>query len=168
MTFRLASCRKEMEVMLLNAFVMMPVSSRSHTRLRPARQILVPGVFGALLLPMMARALSEGSNAAGECYASSTTYLTLLAAPLAACWALTEPAQLLYGSSYVEFRPTSAPVPDLYVRACRNRSGSSPALISADRREHRTSLYDRLRFSEVLCFCVFSHRQIQSVWCRVD
>lgn len=126
----------EMEVMLLNAFSHPDDAGQFKVahQLATGAASLVPGVFGALLLPMMARALSEGSNAAGECYASSTTYLTLLAAPLAAFgWALGPSlVQLLYGSSYVE----SAQLLPLFLTCtcvlAATGAGSS-LLISADR-----------------------------------
>lgn len=126
----------EVEVMLLNAL--------SHPndagQFKVAHQLatgaasLVPGVFGALLLPMMARALSEGPKVASERYASSTTYLTLLAAPLAAFgWALGPTlVQLLYGNSYAE---SAHLLPIFLTCTCllaATAAGSS-LLISADR-----------------------------------
>ncbi|HSX64649.1 MAG TPA: oligosaccharide flippase family protein, partial [Pseudoxanthomonas sp.] len=42
--------------------------------------LLVPGVFGAILLPMMANAIRQGSEVAAERFVASTRYLTLLAA----------------------------------------------------------------------------------------
>ena len=46
--------------------------------------LLVPGVFGALLLPMMANAQAQGRQVASRRLAMSTTYLAALALPLVA------------------------------------------------------------------------------------
>ena len=64
--------------------------------------MLVPGVIGSLLLPMMANALSKGRDVAGRRFVASTTYLTLLAAPLVAFGAVySEPIiSFMYGSAY--------------------------------------------------------------------
>ena len=64
--------------------------------------LLVPGVFGALLLPMMANALAEGREVAGRRMAVSTTYLCALAAPLVALGVVFAEAiiGLLYGEAF--------------------------------------------------------------------
>lgn len=63
---------------------------------------LVPGVFGALLLPMMANALGQGAHVAGHRFVASTSYLVLLAAPLVAFGAAFSGVliHLLYGAAY--------------------------------------------------------------------
>lgn len=65
---------------------------------------LVPGVFGALMLPMMANALSRGRDVAGRRLATSTTYLLLLAAPLMAFGAAfgNDVIAVLYGARYAD------------------------------------------------------------------
>ena len=95
---------------------------------------LVPGVFGALLLPMMANALSQGRAVAGRRYAASTAYLALLALPLTAFGiALSSPLiGLLYGSEY-------APAAHVFAVCIGGAAltvstqGASSLLISADR-----------------------------------
>lgn len=64
--------------------------------------LLVPGVFGALLLPMMANALSQGREVAGRRMSLSTSYLMALAAPLVAFGVVfAKPIiGLLYGPAY--------------------------------------------------------------------
>lgn len=63
---------------------------------------LVPGVFGALLLPMMANALGQGAHVAGQRFVASTSYLVLLAAPLVAFGIAFSGVliHLLYGDAY--------------------------------------------------------------------
>ena len=95
---------------------------------------LVPGVFGALLLPMMANALSQGRAVAGRRYAASTAYLALLALPLTAFGiALSAPLiGLLYGPEY-------APAAHVFAVCIGGAAltvstqGASSLLISADR-----------------------------------
>lgn len=64
--------------------------------------LLLPGVFSAILLPMMARAFSEGRAVAARRFVGSTTYLSLLAAPLVGFGVVFSSAtiQLLYGDAY--------------------------------------------------------------------
>jgi O-antigen/teichoic acid export membrane protein len=95
---------------------------------------LVPGVFSALLLPMMANALSQGREVAGQRFAASTAYLAMLSAPLVAfgvVFAL--PLMLLlYGHAYED----SAPVFAFCLAGASITmlsSGGSSLLISADR-----------------------------------
>lgn len=95
---------------------------------------LVPGVFGALLLPMMANALSQGRAVAGRRYAASTAYLALLALPLTAFGiALSGPLiGLLYGP---EYGPAARVFAVCIGGAALTVStqGASSLLISADR-----------------------------------
>jgi O-antigen/teichoic acid export membrane protein len=95
---------------------------------------LVPGVFGALLLPMMANALSQGREVAGRRFAASTAYLALLALPLVAFGVvLAKPLiGLLYGSEYQE----AAVVFSVCLAGAAITTaaqGGSSLLISADR-----------------------------------
>ncbi|MET0226038.1 MAG: polysaccharide biosynthesis C-terminal domain-containing protein [Dokdonella sp.] len=64
--------------------------------------LLLPGVFSAVLLPMMARAFSEGKAVAARRFVASTTYLTLLAAPLVGFGFVFSDATItvLYGPAY--------------------------------------------------------------------
>ncbi len=66
--------------------------------------LLVPGVFGALLLPMMANALAQGHEIANRRLAMSTTYLLALAAPLVAFGVVFahEIVGLLYGPAFAQ------------------------------------------------------------------
>ncbi|TWT17245.1 oligosaccharide flippase family protein [Luteimonas marina] len=76
----------EVEVLFLTLFD----STASAGQFKVAYQLatgallLVPGVFAALLLPMMANALGQGHDVANRRLAMSTTYLCMLAAPLVA------------------------------------------------------------------------------------
>ncbi len=95
---------------------------------------LVPGVFGALLLPMMANALSQGREVAGRRFAASTAYLSLLALPLVAFGVvLAKPLiGLLYGSAYSEAATVFAVcLAGVSIATCAQ--GGSSLLISADR-----------------------------------
>ncbi len=64
--------------------------------------LLVPGVFGALMLPMMANAQSQGREVASRRLALSTTYLSALAAPLVAFGVVfaDQIIGLLYGQAF--------------------------------------------------------------------
>ena len=95
---------------------------------------LVPGVFGALLLPMMAGALSQGREIAGRKFIASTTYLALLAMPLIAFGAVfsTSLVRLLYGNEYLAAGPLLA-ICLVGTALAAMSSGGSSLLISADR-----------------------------------
>src|SRR6185437_4547288 len=72
--------------------------------------LLVPGVFSAVLLPMMAKALSEGRAAGGRRFVAVTSYLALLGAPVVvfgACFAAAV-IGLLYGPAYAAAAPVFA------------------------------------------------------------
>lgn len=126
----------EVEVFFLNAFG--DAEGAGHFKvaylLASGAVMLVPGVIGSLLLPMMANALSKGRDVAGRRFVASTTYLTLLAAPLVAFGAVySEPIiSFMYGSAYA----TAASVFAACMFACAlsavSQSGSS-LLISADK-----------------------------------
>jgi O-antigen/teichoic acid export membrane protein len=96
--------------------------------------LLVPGVFGALLLPMMARALSQGREVAGRRFALATSYLVLLAVPVATfgiCFA-GPVIELLYGKSYAAAAPVFALI-ILSSGIATATQGASSLLVSADR-----------------------------------
>jgi O-antigen/teichoic acid export membrane protein len=98
--------------------------------------LLVPGVFGAVLLPMMSKALSQSRELAGRRFAAVTTYLLLLCAPVAVfgiCFA-GPVIELLYGHAYAE----AAPVFALIILACAistTNQGAVSLLVSADRQQ---------------------------------
>lgn len=96
--------------------------------------LLVPGVFGALLLPMMARALSQGQIVAGRRFVAATNYLVLLATPVVTfgmCFA-SPVIELLYGSSYAGAAPVFAFV--IFSSGVATATqGATSLLVSADR-----------------------------------
>jgi O-antigen/teichoic acid export membrane protein len=96
--------------------------------------MLVPGVIGAMLLPMMANALSQGRDIAGRRFVASTTYLALLAAPLVAFGAVFcgPIIAFMYGAEYAPAAPVFAACLAACALATVSQSGSS-LLISADR-----------------------------------
>ena len=126
----------EVEVMFLNMY------SDPHAagQFRVAYQMatgaaaLVPGVFGALLLPMMANALSQGREVAGRRFIASTSYLALLAAPLVAFGTVFSMPliRLLYGTDYMPAAPVFAVCLAGAALTTMSQGGSS-LLISADR-----------------------------------
>ena len=71
-------------------------------QLATGASLLLPGVFSAVLLPMMARAFSEGRAIAARRFVASTTYLALLAAPLVGFGVVFSDATIavLYGKAY--------------------------------------------------------------------
>lgn|GEM_PF-408985 len=71
-------------------------------QLATGASLLLPGVFSAVLLPMMARAFSEGKAVAARRFVASTTYLALLAAPLIGFGVVFSDATIavLYGKAY--------------------------------------------------------------------
>lgn len=126
----------EVEVLFLNMYA----DSHAAGQFKVAFQLavgasaLVPGVFGALLLPMMANALSRGREAAGRRFVSSTSYLALLAFPLMAFGAVfsTAVVRVLYGD---EFLPAGPVFAFCLAATCITTMtvGGSSLLVSADR-----------------------------------
>jgi len=125
----------EVEVLFLNLFA----DARDAGHFKVAHQLalgaanLVPGVFGALLLPMMAGAIGQGGGAAGRRFVASTRYLAVLSVPLLAFGAVfaTALVGLLYGPAYA----AAAPVFRVCLAAaCLSAMtlGGSSLLISAD------------------------------------
>lgn len=94
----------EVEVMFLNAGGLVHDAGQFKVgyQLASGAATLVPGVFAALLLPMMASALTQGRTVAGHRFAASTAYLTLLAAPLTTFGIALSGAlvHVLYGARY--------------------------------------------------------------------
>ncbi|MFZ7096204.1 polysaccharide biosynthesis C-terminal domain-containing protein [Luteimonas dalianensis] len=94
----------EVEVLFLTLFD--TAASAGHFKvafqLASGSLLLVPGVFGALLLPMMANALAQGREVAGQRMATSTTYLAALATPVVAFGVVFADAiiGLLYGEAF--------------------------------------------------------------------
>lgn len=126
----------EVEVLFLNLYA----GAAAAGQFKVAYQLavgaisLVPGVFGALLLPMMANALSRGSEIAGQRFVASTSYLALLAAPLVAFGTVFAGAliALLYGDAYAAAVPVFTWC--LFGAAVTMLTqGGSALLISADR-----------------------------------
>lgn len=95
---------------------------------------MVPGVFGALLLPMMANALSHGREVAGRRFVASTGYLALLAMPLVAFGAVFSDAVIhfMYGNAYEAAGPVFAICLAGAAITTMTQGGSS-LLVSADR-----------------------------------
>ena len=126
----------EVEVLFLNAYADPHAAGQFKVgyQLASGAATLVPGVFGALLLPMMANALSQGREVAGHRFAASTAYLMLLAAPLVAFGiVLSDPLiDLLYGAEYEEASTVFA-VCLAGAALIASAQGASSLLISADR-----------------------------------
>ena len=126
----------EVEVFFLNMFG--TADSAGHFKvaylLASGAAMLVPGVIGALLLPMMANALSQGRDVAGRRFVASTTYLALLAAPLVAFGAVfcVPVIAFMYGAQYAPAAPVFAVILFACALSTVSQSGSS-LLISADR-----------------------------------
>lgn len=126
----------ELEVTLLSMFG----SAHGAGQFKVAHQLatgaamLVPGVFAALMLPFMARALGEGEHVAGRKFATSTTYLMFLAAPLAAFACVLGPVmvRLLYGGAYEQ---AAVWFPAVLICTCllASTAAGSSLLLSADR-----------------------------------
>jgi O-antigen/teichoic acid export membrane protein len=129
----------DVEVLILN--VLATSADAGHFKvahlLSSGAATLVPGVFGALLLPMMAGALSQGQAEASRRFVASTSYLALLAAPLIALGALFAPTvvAVLYGSKFIDSGPALALLLVAQSITAISTSASS-LLISADR-QHR-------------------------------
>jgi len=126
----------EVEVFFLNMFGTAAAAGQFKVayQLAAGAAMLVPGVIGALMLPMMANALSQGRDVAGRRFVASTSYLALLAAPLAAFGAVfcVPIIQLMYGADYAP----AAPVFAVCLFACSVSTvsqGGSSLLVSADR-----------------------------------
>lgn len=126
----------EVEVMFLNLYA----DSHAAGQFKVAYQLavgaaaLVPGAFGALLLPMMASALSQGREVAARRFVATTGYLALLATPLIAFGLVfgSDVIRLLYGPAYAVAGPVFAAC--LFATCLTTMTqGASSLLVSADR-----------------------------------
>ena len=126
----------EVEVMFLNLYA----DSHDAGQFKVAYQLavgaaaLVPGVFGALLLPMMAGALSQGREVAARRFVGTTHYLALLATPLMAFGLVfgNDVIHLLYGKEYWAAGPLFSAC--LFATCVTTMTqGASSLLVSADR-----------------------------------
>ena len=99
--------------------------------------LLVPGVFGAVLLPMMAKAHSQGREVGGRRFVAVTTYLLLLAAPVVAFGVSFSGSiiGLLYGAVVCHRRRRCLPGACSPVRSARSTRARSSLLVSADRQQ---------------------------------
>ena len=124
------------EVLFLNFFKQPAAAGQFKVAYQLAEGIslLIPGVFSAVLLPMMARALSEGAAVAGRRFAAATAYLVLLAAPMVAFGVVFAGAviALLYGSAYAQSGPVFALFLLVFAVSTVSQAATS-LLVSADR-----------------------------------
>lgn len=126
----------EVEVILLNAWADPAAAGQFKVAYQLAfgAASLVPGVFAALMLPMMTSALHRDRASAGRSFAASTSYLALLAFPLAAGGLVLGDSlvRLLYGAEYA---PAAATFWIFLLCACgvQLAAAASGLLIGADR-----------------------------------
>lgn len=133
----------DVEILFLNMFASATAAGyfKVAYQLASGIMLLVPGVFSAVLLPMMAKALSEGRAAGGRRFVAVTSYLALLGAPVVAFGACFAAAVigLLYGAAYA----AAAPVFALCMLASAlntSAQGATSLLVSADRQHVILSL----------------------------
>lgn len=126
----------DVEILFLNLYATATAAGyfKVAFQLATGIMLMVPGVFGAVLLPMMAKANSQGREVGGRRFVAVTSYLVLLAAPVVAFGSsFSGPIiGLLYGASYA----ASAPVFAWCLFACAvstSTQGASSLLVSADR-----------------------------------
>jgi len=129
----------DIEVLFLNLYSTPAAAGQFKVafQLATGAALLLPGVVGALLLPMMASALSHGMSIAGRRFVAATNYLMLLAAPLVAFGAVFAGSviSLLYGVSYAAAVPAFAFC--LFGAALATVSqGASSLLWSADKQRN--------------------------------
>ena len=126
----------EVEVMFLNLNGLPDAAGifKVAYQLSTGAAALVPGVFGALMLPMMAHALSRGREIAGRRFSRSTSYLLLLSAPLMAFGVVfcNDLIAVLYGDRYADAGWVFA-VCLVSFSLMTSAQGASSLLISADR-----------------------------------
>jgi O-antigen/teichoic acid export membrane protein len=126
----------DVEILFLNLYAM-PTSAgyfKVAYQLATGIMLLVPGVFGALLLPMMAKALSQGRGVAGQRFVDATSYLLLLAAPVVGFGVTFSGSVigLLYGNAYAAAAPVFGWC--LFAGAVSTvTQGATSLLVSADR-----------------------------------
>lgn len=126
----------EVEVMFLNLNGLPDAAGifKVAYQLSTGAAALVPGVFGALMLPMMASALSRGREVAGRRFSRSTSYLLLLSAPLMAFGVVfcNDLITVLYGDRYADAGWVFA-VCLVSFSIMTSAQGASSLLVSADR-----------------------------------
>lgn len=126
----------EIEVVFLNVFTGQEAAGhfKAAYQLALGMSALVPGVFSALLLPMMASARAQGGSLPGRRFVATTAYLGLLSSFLVAfALALSGPAiHTLFGVAYADAVPvfTLCLVGAAMTAAS---TGASSLLISSDR-----------------------------------
>jgi O-antigen/teichoic acid export membrane protein len=126
----------EVEVMFLNLFGA-PESAgifKVAYQIADGATLLVPGVFGVLLLPMMAKALGQGAEVGRRRFTGVTVYLALLSVPLLAFGTLfAQPIMaVLYGKAFLAAGGAFALI--LVGKAMAVMSqGASSLLMGADR-----------------------------------
>lgn len=126
----------DLEVLFLNLYA----SARDAGFFKVAYQLakgmalLVPGVFGAVLLPMMTRALGDSRKMAQQRFRAVTSYLALLAAPVIVFGVGFAPAviTMLYGASYAAAAPVFAVVVAVASIGTMTH-GATSLLVGADR-----------------------------------
>lgn len=162
----------EVEVLFLNLLA----SSESAGTFKVAytlasgAALLLPGVFSAILLPMMASAVGQGGDLAARRLSAVLRYLTLLSAPLAAFGLGFGPQiiGLLYGRDYVQAGPVLAV---LLASACYGAiaGGANSLLVSFDRQP--TVLGITIAFALLKCsaalMAIPSHGLWGAVWAGV-
>ena len=96
--------------------------------------LLVPGVLGAQLLPMMAKAHGSGGGEAGRRFIAMTTWLWVLGAPLVAAGSVfaDHAIGLLYGAAYAAASPVLVALLVARTAAVLGQ-GATAYLLSADR-----------------------------------
>lgn len=128
----------DIEILFLNIFDSATSAGYFKVAYQLAKGIvlLVPGVFGALLLPMMAKALSQSQSIAGRRFVAATRYLVLLAMPVVAFgMCFSGPIiDVLYGVSYAPAAQVFALV-ILCSGINTSTQGASSLLVSADRQQ---------------------------------
>ena len=151
----------DVEILFLNLYAS-PTSAgyfKVAYQLASGIMLLVPGVFGAVLLPMMAKALSQGHAVAGQRFVDVTTYLVLMAAPVVAFGACFSGPVIafLYGSVYAPAAPVLALC--LFCSALGTiAQGATSLLVSADRQHTiltMTIIFGVLKFA--LDIALISH-----------
>ncbi|HET6631268.1 MAG TPA: oligosaccharide flippase family protein [Rhodanobacteraceae bacterium] len=126
----------EVEVLFLNLHGHAAAAGEFKVAFQLAKgaALLVPGVFSAVLLPLMAYATSRGGSFGVQRFIASTTYLVVLAVPLVAFGALFAGSimGLLYGAEYTRAAPVFA-LCLLSTCITTVAAGASSMLLSADR-----------------------------------
>ena len=110
--------------------------------------VLLPGVFSAILLPLLAKSLGESKAAGARKFRNATTYLVMLAAPLVGFGAVFsgDVIAVLYGHAYIDAAPVLAWC--LFGYATTIVSGAANGLLmSAD---HQHSVLYRVAFCGVM------------------